>query len=86
MSSGPPVEHFKGTSWEECDEFILAIHKRAFWEGKQRDPGWMADFAAINFSRKARSWHARLPEDVRQDWSKLEKALVDRWPAPDDDD
>ncbi|KIO19584.1 hypothetical protein M407DRAFT_30775 [Tulasnella calospora MUT 4182] len=86
MSSAPPVENFKGNSWEECDDFILAIHKRAFWEGKQRDSGWMADFAATNFSRKARLWHSRLPEDVRHDWSKLEIALLERWSPPEDDD
>ncbi|KAG8924100.1 hypothetical protein FRC01_011944 [Tulasnella sp. 417] len=86
MSSAPPVERFKGTGWEECEEFILAIRARAFWEGKQEESAWMAGFAATNFSRKALSWHARLPEDVRRDWSKLEVALLDKWPPPEDDD
>ncbi|KAG8915558.1 hypothetical protein FRC00_002905 [Tulasnella sp. 408] len=86
MSSPPPVERFKGTGWEECDDFISAIRARALWEGKQRDSAWKADFAAPLFSRKALSWHSRLPEDVRDDWSKLEIALLDRWPAPDDDE
>ncbi|KIO24013.1 hypothetical protein M407DRAFT_26544 [Tulasnella calospora MUT 4182] len=85
-SSAPPVERFKGTSWEECNEFILAIRARAFWEGKQRDPAWMADFAANYFWQKAMSWHCRLPQDVRQDWLQLEMALVDRWPPLEDDD
>ncbi|KAG8923166.1 hypothetical protein FRC01_013129, partial [Tulasnella sp. 417] len=46
----------------------------------------MADFAAGYFWQKAMSWHCRLPPDVRQDWLKLEIALVDRWPPPEDDD
>ncbi|KIO27965.1 hypothetical protein M407DRAFT_22871 [Tulasnella calospora MUT 4182] len=86
MSSPPLVERFKGTNWEECHEFILAIRTRAMWEGKRRDSAWMADFAANYFWHKALSWHCRLPEDVREDWSKLEIALTDRWPEPEDDD
>ncbi|KAG8915178.1 hypothetical protein FRC00_006911, partial [Tulasnella sp. 408] len=86
MSSTPDVERFKGTKWEECHEFISAIRARALSEGKQRDPGWMADFAAPLFWGKALSWHLRLPQDVRQDWFKLEVALADRWPSPEDED
>ncbi|KIO24043.1 hypothetical protein M407DRAFT_26573 [Tulasnella calospora MUT 4182] len=85
MSSAPHVERFKGAGWEECDEFISAIRARALWEGKQRDAAWKADFAAPLFSRKALAWHSRLPEDVREDWSKLEIALLEQW-APEDDD
>ncbi|KIO17392.1 hypothetical protein M407DRAFT_32951 [Tulasnella calospora MUT 4182] len=85
MSSPPPVERFQGTSWEECQEFILAIRAHASWERKQRDPAWMADFAANYFWHHALTWHSRLPKDIRQDWSKLEIALLDRWPVPEDD-
>ncbi|KAG8915175.1 hypothetical protein FRC00_006908 [Tulasnella sp. 408] len=46
----------------------------------------MADFAATYFSRKALSWHSRLPQSVRGDWSKLEIALLARWPPPADAD
>ncbi|KAG8900915.1 hypothetical protein FRC00_010204, partial [Tulasnella sp. 408] len=74
---------FKGTSWEECNDFIRAIRATAWREGKQRDDAWMADFAALHFSQGALSWHSRLPRDVRQDWSKLETALLDRWPPPE---
>ncbi|KIO19580.1 hypothetical protein M407DRAFT_30772 [Tulasnella calospora MUT 4182] len=86
MSSAPHVERFKGTDWEECHDFIAAIRARALWEGKQRDSAWKADFAAPLFWGKALSWHSRLPEDVREDWSKLEIALLDRWPPQEDDD
>ncbi|KAG8928200.1 hypothetical protein FRC01_006323 [Tulasnella sp. 417] len=79
-------ERFKGMNWEECHDFIAAIRARALVEGKQRDSAWKADFAAPLFWGKALSWHSRLPDDVREDWSKLEVALLDRWPPPDDDD
>lgn len=46
----------------------------------------MADFAASFFWQKAMSWHCRLPRDVRHDWLKLEFALLDRWPPPEDDE
>lgn len=77
------VDTFKGASWEEGNQFIRAIRISAFKEGKQRDMAWMADFAALHFSHAALSWHSRLPQDVRQDWSKLETALLDRWPPPE---
>ncbi|KAG9039841.1 hypothetical protein FS837_000913, partial [Tulasnella sp. UAMH 9824] len=86
MSSAPDVERFSGTKWEECHDFIAAIRARALWEGKQRDPGWMADFATPLFWGTALEWHCRLPQDVRQDWFKLENALVDRWPCQKNDD
>ncbi|KAG8959758.1 hypothetical protein FRC00_001279 [Tulasnella sp. 408] len=86
MSSAPHVERFKGTNWEECHDFIAAIRARALWEGKQRDSAWKADFAAPLFWGKALWWHNKLPEDVREDWSRLETALLDRWPPQGDED
>ncbi|KAG8894648.1 hypothetical protein FRC01_012847, partial [Tulasnella sp. 417] len=79
------VERFKGKDPAECDTFISSIRARALWEGRQRDSAWKADFAAPLFSGKALLWHSRLPEDVRDDWSKLEIALLERWPPPEDD-
>ncbi|KIO33894.1 hypothetical protein M407DRAFT_17163 [Tulasnella calospora MUT 4182] len=86
MSSEPHVDLFKGTDWKECDTFVRALRSRALWEGKQRDPAWIADFAAPHFSYKALLWHSRLPQDVRQDWFKLETALLERWAPSEEDD
>lgn len=77
------VDIFKGTGWEECNEFIRAIRASAWREGKQRDMAWMADYAALQFSHAALAWHSRLPQDIRQDWGRLENALLDRWPPPE---
>ncbi|KAG8989793.1 hypothetical protein FRB90_002061 [Tulasnella sp. 427] len=72
MTAPPQVGRFKGTDWDECNEFILSVRARAHWEGKQRDTAWIADFAALSFSHEALLWHCRLPLDVRRDWFKLE--------------
>ncbi|KAG9046989.1 hypothetical protein FS837_003279 [Tulasnella sp. UAMH 9824] len=87
MSSKPKIELFNGNNSEECTAFIRAIREAAWTEGRPRDSAWMADLAALYFSGKAMSWHGKLPLDVRQDWFKLEGALIDRWaPADEDDD
>lgn len=77
------VDAFKGTDWKECNDFIRAIRASAWKEGKQRDMAWMADYAALHFSHGALFWHSRLLQDVRQDWGKLETALLERWPPPE---
>ncbi|KAG8965293.1 hypothetical protein FRC05_003298 [Tulasnella sp. 425] len=79
------VNEFKGRSGAECESFIKSIRKAAWKEGKVRDALWMADFASLHFSGKALKWHSDLSPDVRQDWFKQEKALLERWPPPADD-
>ncbi|KAG8960520.1 hypothetical protein FRC00_000144, partial [Tulasnella sp. 408] len=81
-----PVDSFRGNNSEECTTFIQAIREAAWAEGKLRDAAWMADLASLYFSSKAMSWHAKLPVEVRQDWFKLEVALVDRWAPADEGD
>lgn len=85
MSGKPKIESFKGDNFEECTAFIQAIRQAAWAEGRLRDPAWMADFASLYFSSKATSWHAKLPLEVRQDWFKLEGALVDHWAVAEED-
>ncbi|KAG8920769.1 hypothetical protein FRC01_000608 [Tulasnella sp. 417] len=46
----------------------------------------MADIASLYFSSKTLSWHSKLPLEVRQDWFKLEEALVNRWASANQDD
>lgn len=55
-------------------------------EGKLQDPVWMALRASLHFSGNALRWHAELPQDIREDWSKLEVAMIARWPPPTDAD
>jgi len=74
---------FKGTSGEECEEFISAVRRKAFAEGKQLDNQWIAQFAAISFSGKALRWHNGLDEATRQDWGLLEKAMLLEYTSDD---
>ncbi|KAG8944548.1 hypothetical protein FRC00_010533, partial [Tulasnella sp. 408] len=83
------IETFNGTGRKECDTFIRSIRAAAWKEDKLDDDRWMAYFATPYFSGDALSWHSQLPPDIRRDWSKLEMALLGRWPSPeqgDDDD
>lgn len=88
QADGPylPVDFFKGNDWEDCTAFIQAIRQAAWAESRLQDPLWMANLASLYFSGRALSWHAKLPLDVRQDWFKLEGALVDRWAPADEAD
>lgn len=36
------------------------------------------------FSSSALKWHSFLPLDVRNNWYKLEMALIEQWGTPDD--
>ncbi|KAG8913085.1 hypothetical protein FRC01_004749 [Tulasnella sp. 417] len=45
----------------------------------------MAGFAATYFWHSALVWHSSLPQDIRQDWLKLEAAILAQWPLPEDD-
>ncbi|KAG8940782.1 hypothetical protein FRC04_005051 [Tulasnella sp. 424] len=86
-SPGRPekVNRFKGKSGAECEDFIQNIREAAWKEGKLDDTRWMAHFASLHYSGKALKWHSDLPLDVRQDWFKQEKALLERWPPPADE-
>ncbi|KAG8939677.1 hypothetical protein FRC04_006084 [Tulasnella sp. 424] len=86
-SPGRPekVNEFRGKGGAECESFIKSIREAAWKEGKLDDTRWMAHFASLHYSRKALKWHSNLPLDVRQDWFKQEKALLERWPAPADE-
>ncbi|KAG9043393.1 hypothetical protein FS837_009671 [Tulasnella sp. UAMH 9824] len=78
---------FKGKSGAECEKFIKTIRRVAWEEGKIKDGEWMANFASLHFAGKALKWHTELPLDVRQDWFKQEKALLERWlPLEDEED
>ncbi|KAG8999216.1 hypothetical protein FRB90_012127 [Tulasnella sp. 427] len=74
---------FRGKDGTECESFIHAVRRVAWEEGKMQESTWMANFASLHFSGRALKWQADLALDVRQDWIKLEKALLERWSPPD---
>ncbi|KAG8901063.1 hypothetical protein FRB99_005585, partial [Tulasnella sp. 403] len=74
---GTPDAHiiFDGRNGRSCEKFIVAVRRKAFAEGKDRDYEWMARFATTCFEGRALRWHIELPDKVRNDWLALERAL-----------
>lgn len=60
-------------------EFLQRIRRSAFSQGKSRDSGWMADFAALHLSGDALKWYESLDDDVQQDWNLLRKAIARKY-------
>lgn len=67
---------FRGKDAAECEEFIAAILKHAFAQGKQRDDQWMADFAATCLANDAIRWWSLLDEEVQGSWKLLRRAMI----------
>lgn len=70
---------FSGRDAEECCNFIQAVKKSAFSQGKQRDQEWMVDFASIHFTGDALEWLIDLDPDVSGNWPLLQRALAETY-------
>ncbi|KIO16602.1 hypothetical protein M407DRAFT_33747 [Tulasnella calospora MUT 4182] len=71
---------FTGKDKEECRAFIREIRLRASEEGKDDDSSWKHRLASPCFAGNALEWHASLPQDVRNSWHRLEKAVLVDYP------
>ena len=74
---------FYGQSGVECEDFIIAVRRLARKFNKGNDPAWIAEMIWVCFEEDALQWHISLDNDVRQDWTQLEKALIQRFPPPE---
>ncbi|KAG9041012.1 hypothetical protein FS837_012845 [Tulasnella sp. UAMH 9824] len=72
---------FRGSNAAEAEDFVQAVRRTAWVEGKF-DYEWMAAYAASQMSGQALRWHMSLPRDVQSSWDKLEVALLDKF-APE---
>ncbi|KAG9018602.1 hypothetical protein FRB90_011209 [Tulasnella sp. 427] len=70
---------FTGGSAEEAEDFIFAIKKRAYANGKHKDNAWIAEYASICFAKKALRWYETLDEETRNDWTLLKRAILDQY-------
>ncbi|KIO27971.1 hypothetical protein M407DRAFT_6982 [Tulasnella calospora MUT 4182] len=77
-SAAQPYPTFNGVDGLRCHEFIQAVRRCAFNEGKSRDDAWIADRAALCFSGPALMWFEELDDDVQRDWKLLREAFRDR--------
>ncbi|KAG8896739.1 hypothetical protein FRB99_008682 [Tulasnella sp. 403] len=48
---------------------------------KTDDSKWVAEYASACMAGNALRWHARLDPSIRKDWSLLQIALLDEFPA-----
>ncbi|KAG9033820.1 hypothetical protein FS837_002327 [Tulasnella sp. UAMH 9824] len=70
---------FRGQNATECKNFIAALLKIAFAQGKQRDDQWVADFAATCMSDDALVWWSALDEEVQGSWKLLRQAMLSEY-------
>lgn len=76
----PEELSFTGTDdAAECGRFIGAIRKHTYLHGKQQDDEWITDLVASSVSGDALTWHVTLPIDIKKDWEKLQRALVEEF-------
>lgn len=82
-----PIESdvfFDGSDAADCERFFLAVKRRAFAEGKQNDDQWVAQYAATCTPGAALRWYERLDDHGQASWKLLRRALLDRYPDPDE--
>ncbi|KAG8948353.1 hypothetical protein FRC04_009849 [Tulasnella sp. 424] len=76
---GTGLPQFRGTDAKECKEFIAAVVKHAYSQGKLRDDEWIADFAASCFVDDALGWWSWLDEETQGSWKLLRQAMLTRY-------
>ncbi|KAG8988909.1 hypothetical protein FRB94_000334 [Tulasnella sp. JGI-2019a] len=77
--SFPEPAPFTGGTLADCQKFILSVRKYARAVGRLRDPAWIADYVSCCLDGEAQIWHIRLPAEVKEDWVKLQIALVEHY-------
>ncbi|KAG9043142.1 hypothetical protein FS837_009960 [Tulasnella sp. UAMH 9824] len=73
------VFQFRGKDSQECEEFISAITKHAYNQGKLRDDEWIADLVATCLTHDALRWWSGLDKGTRESWDKLRQAMFSRY-------
>ncbi|KAG9012833.1 hypothetical protein FRB94_004979 [Tulasnella sp. JGI-2019a] len=81
LQSVPPVEwlSFSGGTSDSVLQFTQGVHRFAFAHGRQRDDGWMADYAYGCLSGQALNWFEDLDRDVKQDWARLRPTMINKF-------
>ncbi|KAG9020817.1 hypothetical protein FS837_007873, partial [Tulasnella sp. UAMH 9824] len=74
MGDSPTLE-FSGKDSDECENFIAAVMRLAFAQGKQRDDAWIADFVASRLTKDALRWWIKLDEETQTSWKLLRRAM-----------
>ncbi|KAG9026150.1 hypothetical protein FRB95_009357 [Tulasnella sp. JGI-2019a] len=83
MATSTPSMTFAGIVGEDVPLFLQNIQQEAFKQGRQREDGWIADYALTMLRGRALIWYYDLEEDVQSSWRKLRVAIIDRFGIPD---
>lgn len=59
---------------------MQSVQRVGFQQGRGRDDGWMAEYAATCFEGEALGWYAALDEEVQESWRKLRANLLLKYP------
>ncbi|KAG8912385.1 hypothetical protein FRC00_004621 [Tulasnella sp. 408] len=72
---------FYGKDGTEAEEFIRSVMKAAKAAGRLRDNSWIADEVSVAFAGNALRWYIGLDDETRNDWMRLQRAIVQNYPA-----
>ncbi|KAG9046810.1 hypothetical protein FS837_003629 [Tulasnella sp. UAMH 9824] len=71
---------FYGGSGEEAENFVRVVRDKAINEGKRKDNEWIVAYAESCLAGEALRWYAYLDSDTRNNWEKLQQALLMQYP------
>lgn len=71
---------FGGLPTESSSAFVRGVQRIGFQQGRGRDDGWMAEYAATCFEGDALTWYAELDDEVQESWKKLRAILLRKYP------
>ncbi|KIO24619.1 hypothetical protein M407DRAFT_25959 [Tulasnella calospora MUT 4182] len=71
---------FYGGSGEEAEKFICAVRDKAINERKRTDNEWIVMYAESCLAGEVLRWYTYLDLDTKNNWEKLQQALLTRYP------
>ncbi|KIO15849.1 hypothetical protein M407DRAFT_34543 [Tulasnella calospora MUT 4182] len=71
---------FCGGSGEEAERFIRAVRDQAINERKRTDNEWIVMYAESCLAGEALRWYTYLDLDTKNNWEKLQQALLTQYP------
>ncbi|KAG8926252.1 hypothetical protein FRC00_003068 [Tulasnella sp. 408] len=73
---------FYGRDGIEAEEFIRSVLKAAKAAGRLRDDRWILDEVYVAFAGDALRWYIELDAETRNDWLRLQRAVMQQYPPP----
>ncbi|KAG9019851.1 hypothetical protein FRB90_003441 [Tulasnella sp. 427] len=74
---------FEGIDGAECERFVQQIRRKARASSRSKDTDWIVELVSTCMSGAALRWYIQLDSEIADDWAKLQKAMMTKWPASD---